>query len=135
MTKDLEKTLIALLSRSILEKDEDIPYRLSAQETALKELKCAAPELGKWIGVCDFPFLIETLLLSDAVFSQEFPGVKLAVEDRKGFANVLEAHCEACAHCHLKRAYDLELQSRVKRAFVENRQAVGKAIASAAGKK
>src|SRR5689334_21231008 len=99
MENDFEKALIALLSRFILEKDEDVPYRLSAQKDALKELECADPTFGKWVGVCDFPFLIETLLLSDAVFSEEFPGVKLSAEQRKEFANAIEAHCETCARC------------------------------------
>lgn len=131
MTNDL----VVLITRSIFAKDDDIRNRLHAHEEALRELSCTDPELGKWIAVCDLPFLIETLVLSDAVFSQEFPGVKLAADERKRFANSLEEHCEICAHCHLKRAYDLELQSRVKRAFAENKQAVGKAIAHAAGEK
>ena len=133
--KDMEKDLVALLSSLIIDKENDTVSRLNAQEIALKELKCMHPELGKWINDCDFPFLIETLVLEDAIFFGEFPDVKLTAEERKEFANALEAHCENCAHCHLKRAYDLEWQSRVNRAFAENKQVIGKAIAHAAGKK
>lgn len=133
MTNDMTNDLVVLITRAILVKDDDIRNRLNTHEDALRELKCTDPELGKWIAVCDLPFLIETMVLSDAVFSEEFPGVKLSAEERKRFAHALEGHCETCAHCHLKRAYDLELQSRVKRAFAENKQAVSKAIARAAG--
>src|ERR687884_2286422 len=95
--KDMEKDLTSLVSRLILDKENDAPSRLDAQENALKELECTHPELGKWIDGCDFPFLIETLTLEDTVFSSEFPEVKLTAEERKEFANALEAHCETCA--------------------------------------
>lgn len=134
MPKDVEKDLITLLSRLILEKDEDAPSRLSEQEDYLKDLKCADPALGKWISDCDFPFLIETLALDAATFSEEFPDAQLTAEERKEFANALEAHCETCEFCHSKRAHDLEWQSDVNRAFAENKEAIGKTIASAAGK-
>ncbi len=135
MTNYSEKDLIAFLSGLIIEKDADVPHRLEDQDAALRELKCTNPAVGSWIDACDFPFLIETLLLSVAVFSQEFPNVKLTAEERREFANALEAHCESCAHCHLKRAYDIELQARVRKVFVENRQAFAKAIGSTAGRK
>jgi hypothetical protein len=135
MTEDMEKELIALLSGSIIEREDDTPSRLSTQEDALKDSKCIEPRLGRWIDSCDFPFLIETLALDDTVFSQEFPNVKLEAAERKRFANDLEAHCEVCTHCHLKRAYDLEWQSRVKRAFADNKQAAGEIITRAIGKR
>jgi hypothetical protein len=132
--KDMEKDLMALVSRLILDKENDTPSRLKAQEDALKELECKHPEFGRWIDGCDFPFLIETLVLEDAVFTGEFPDVKLTAVERKEFANALEAHCETCTRCHLKRSYDLEWQARVDRAFAENKEAIGKALGRAAGK-
>lgn len=132
--KDIEEDFIKLLSSLILEKDADVPSWLSEQENALKDLKCTNTEFGKWITDYDFPFLIETLTLDTATFSREFPNVQWAVEERKDFANALEAHCETCEHCQLKRAQDLEWQSCVNRAFAENKQVIGKAIARAVGK-
>ena len=135
MPKDMGNDLIMLLSSLILDKD-DTASQSSAQENLLKDLKCTDAELlGRWIDNCDFPFLIETLALDAATFSKEFPGAQLTVEARKEFANALEAHCETCERCHLKRAHDLEWQSKVSRAFAENKQVIGKTMASAAGKK
>jgi hypothetical protein len=134
-SKDMQKALFGLLTKCIRERDDDTPFRLAEQEAELKKRKCADPELGTWIDGNDFPFLIETLMLSDAVFSEEYPEVKLPQEERMSFASALEAHCEGCARCGLKRAYDLEWQARVNRALAENREAVGQAIARAAGKK
>lgn len=62
--------------------------------------------LGKWVNDCDFPFVIETLLLSDRVFNQEFPGIRLSEEERKLFARELNAHSKACERCGAKRAED-----------------------------
>jgi hypothetical protein len=134
MPMDMGKDLIALLSGLILGKDKDMPCRLSAQENALKDLECTDPELGIWIAECDFPFLIETLMLDDAIFIEEFPGVQLTAEGRKQFANTLELHSEICPRCHLKRSSDLEWQSNVNRAFADNKEVIGEAIARANGK-
>jgi hypothetical protein len=133
--KDMRKDLLILISRLILEKDEDIPFRLNMQDTTLKDVECTNPELGKWIDGCDFPFLIETLVLDVATFSREFPDVQLTEKERKEFANALEAHCETCKHCSLKRSDDLEWQARVDDTFAENKEVIGKAIARAVGKK
>jgi len=130
--KDMD--LIALLSGFILDKDDDTPLRLSEQENALKDLSCSDESLGVWIEKWDFPFLIETLMLDDAVFSQEFPGVRTTAEERKDLANALEAHCETCPRCHRKRSYDLEWQSRVNRTLAENKKIIGDAITHARGK-
>ncbi|HEX8473044.1 MAG TPA: hypothetical protein VF666_03360 [Pyrinomonadaceae bacterium] len=132
--KDMEKELITSLSKLILERDDDTPWRLTEQEQALDELKCSNTAIGRWINDWDFPFLIETLLLNDAVFAEEFPGVNSTAEERKQLANTLEAHCEDCARCYRKRAYDLEWQVRLKRVFTENKERVGTAIARAVGK-
>jgi hypothetical protein len=84
--------------------------------------------------VNDFPFLIETLTLNDAVFFIEYPTVNLSSEERKRLVSALEEHCEDCARCGRKRAYDLEWQSRVDRAIADNDEAFGRAVARAVGK-
>jgi hypothetical protein len=126
--------LLTLLSTFIVERDEDAPFRLKEQQTKLSETKCTKPDLGKWVDNCDFPFLIETLMLDHTIFVKEFPGVEFPEDERKNFARSLEAHCEDCAHCHLKRSYDLEWQSRIDRALTENRTEIGKALAHHVGR-
>ena len=84
---------------------------LSRDELSLKpritnNLTCSAPVLGKWINNCDFPYVMETLLLSDRIFKQEFPGIQLSEEERKLFARELDEHSKACARCWAKRAED-----------------------------
>jgi hypothetical protein len=132
--EEAETDVIALLSRLILDKDDDTPVRLREQEDALKDLRCSDRRLGVWIEKWDFPFLIETLMLSDAVFSREFPDVRTTAEKRKELAHALEAHCETCPRCHRKRSYDLEWQARVNRVFAENKRIIGKTITNARGK-
>jgi hypothetical protein len=134
MAMDMCEILITLLSKLVRGKDEDATDRLIAQENALEGLVCTAPELGKWIDACDFPFLIETLMLNEAIFIEEFPDVRLTAEERKQFANTLELHSEACERCHSKRSNDLEWQSTVNRAFAENKEVIGEAIGRSNGK-
>jgi hypothetical protein len=134
--RGMETDFFELLTRCIREKDANALVRLAEQEAELKERKCTNPEIGKWIDAVDFPFLIETLMLSDAVFTEEYPKVKLSEEERKRFARALETHCEIdCPHCGLKRASDLEWQNRVNSAIAENKEVIGEAIAHAAGKR
>jgi len=125
--------LMTLLSSLIVQKDEDAAFRLKEQRAKLSETKCTKPDLGKWIDNCDFPFLIETLMLDHSIFVKEFPGIEFPEEERKSFARSLEAHCEDCVHCYLKRSYDLEWQSRVDRALTENRDAIRKTLAHHSG--
>lgn len=83
-------------------------------------LTCSAPVLGKWVSDCDFPFIMETLLLSDHVFKQEFPGIQLSEEERKLFARELDAHSKACGRCWAKRAEDEAWQERTGTALTDN---------------
>ena len=126
--------LLTLLSTLIVQKDEDAAFRLKEQQIKLSETVCTKPDLGKWIDQCDFPFLIETLMLDHTIFVKEFPGIEFPEKERKAFARSLEAHCEDCAHCFLKRSYDLEWQSRVDTALNENRTAIGKALTQHTGR-
>jgi hypothetical protein len=133
-TRDMETNVYELLSKFIREKDDDTPNRLAEQDAELKRLMCTDPVLGRWIEVNDFPFLIETLTLNDAVFSGEYPTVDLSSEERKRLMSALEAHCESCARCGRKRGYDLEWQSRVDRAIADNHEVIGRAVARDLGK-
>lgn len=132
--RDMETNMFELLSKFIREKDDDTPNRLAEQEAELKRLECTDPVHGRWIEVNDFPFLIETLMLNDAVFSIEYPTVSLSLEERKSLVSALEAHCEGCAHCGRKRGYDLEWQSRIDRVIADNHEVIGRAVARAVDK-
>ena len=95
-----------------------------------KDLTCSQPILGRWIDDCDVPFLFETLALPDHVFNQEFPGIQLSQKDRETFAKTLDAHCTECATCNAKKAEDSEWKLRVDKAFVENKQVIGRFLAA-----
>jgi hypothetical protein len=126
----VEADFIQLLARLISESDDDDP----PIERTGKDLTCSQPALGRWIDDCDFPFLMDTLALSDRIFAREFPGIRLSQEEREAFAKVLETHCQECARCHAKQAEDIEWKSRVEKAFAENKQGVGELLVKAAGK-
>jgi hypothetical protein len=117
----VEADLIQLLMRLISEGDSGQP----PIERAGKDLTCSQPKLGRWIDDCDVPFLFQTLALPDDVFDREFPGIRLSQKDRESFAKTLDTHCTECARCNAKRAEDGLWQSRVDKAFVENKQAIG----------
>jgi hypothetical protein len=134
--RDMETELFELISRFIRQKDEDTPFRLAEQEEEVNRLECTDPErLGMWIAGNDFPFLIETLTLSDAVFSEEYPGVRLSFDERKRFASALEDHCERCPRCGARRAFDLGWKAEVDRVLAENKEVIAQTIARSAGKK
>lgn len=132
-SNEMGNDLVAWLYGVIINKDADAPARLGAVEELLKGLKCDDPELGQWIA-CDYPFVIETLRLNDTIFSEEFPGVQLSAAERKSFADAIESHAEACDRCRAKRFADVDWQSSIDSAMTENKEALGKAIARAAGK-
>ena len=134
-SNEMGKDLIAWLCGVIINRDAGAPARLSALEKTLKSLKCDDPELGQWIMACDYPFMIETLRLNDSIFREEFPEVRLSVAERKGFADAVESHAESCERCRAKRLADVDWQSTIDSALTENKEALGKAIAQAAGKK
>jgi hypothetical protein len=128
LLKTKEKDLSAFLNKLI-----------QVQTGATPQIKDASPDctraaFGKWIDNCDFPFLIDTLGLGDAVFAHVFPEVQLSLVERKGLANALEAHCESCGHCREKRTADLAWKSRMERVFAENKKIIRKVLARAVGK-
>ena len=120
-----ETDFIQLLARLISESDDSDP----PIERPGKDLTCSQPILGQWIDDCDVPFLLETLVLPDEIFAQEFPGILLSKRDREAFAKTLTTHCAECARCNAKKAEDIEWKQRVDKALVENKQAIGHILA------
>lgn len=119
-----ETDLIELLARLICESNNEPPIRRTG-----KDLPCSEPNVGKWVQNCDFPFLMETLALPDHIFAQEFPGIELSQKERKAFAKTLEKHCSSCARCNAKQAEDIAWKLRVDETIVDNREAIGEALA------
>jgi hypothetical protein len=117
---------IELLTRLISESDDGDP---PIQRTG-RDLTCSQPNLGKWFDDCDFPFLMETLALSDDVFRQQFPGIKLSQDERQAFGGILETHCTECASCHAQKVESIEWASRIEKAFAENKEAIGDLLLS-----
>lgn len=97
-----------------------VPKIMKQQIT--NNLTCSSPVLGKWVNDCDFPFIMETLLLSDQVFKQEFQGIHLSEDERKLFARELDAHSKACARCRTKRAEDEAWKERTGKALAKRGQ-------------
>lgn len=114
---------IELLARLICESDDPPIQR------AGKVLPCSEPNVGRWVQDCDFSFLMDTLALPDNVFVREFPGIALSQKEREAFAKTLEKHCSDCARCNAKQAEDIAWKLRVDEAIVENREAIGEALA------
>ncbi|HKR13053.1 MAG TPA: hypothetical protein VJT15_13420 [Pyrinomonadaceae bacterium] len=106
LRRDVPLKIIRDLSLFTLYEERLTPKRIT------NNLTCSAPVLGKWITDCDFPFVMETLLLSDRVFKQEFPGIRLSEEERKLLASELDAHSKACTRCRAKRAEDERWKER-----------------------
>src|ERR1041385_62609 len=125
---NMEKNLVELLSKLIVENDDDTRFRFEAQEEALNELKCSQPSLGEWIARCDYSFLIDTLNLSERIFSKEFPELNLPLDQRAQLGEKLAAHAETCPRCFRKRSYDLQCEKCVDKALSENREAIGVAL-------
>jgi hypothetical protein len=129
-TVAVEADFIQLLARLISETDDGAPpFRRTGND-----LTCSLPALGKWVERCDYPFLMDTLALSDNVFGQEFPGIPLSQKDRAAFAKTLDRHCTECAHCHAKKTEDMAWKARVDKAITKNKKAIGDALARTVSK-
>ena len=126
----IDADFIQLLTRLIAESDDgDPPFKRTGED-----LSCSQPHLGQWIDRCDVPFLMDTLALSDQVFGQEFPGLRLSQQERTAFAGTLEQHCQECASCHAKQAEDIAWKLRVEKTIARNKHAIADALAEASGK-
>src|SRR5439155_25540598 len=109
------------LAELMLKSDEDLPWRLDAEDADLQKIKCTDRDIGRWVDSCEVPFLLETLALSDEQFYQEFPTVQsLNSAHREIFARTIVSHCDSCPHCSLKVSRDLEWEGQIDRLLREN---------------
>lgn len=121
MKNDLTDVITDLVFKSA----PDLADRLEAQSEALDEAKCINPLLGQWIDENDVKYLLSTFALSDKDFTERFPAMAHTTEEqRRRVIATFEEHFEHCQHCSLKRAYDLELDARIKQTCRENSDAL-----------
>lgn len=117
MKNDLTNAIADFVFRSA----PDVADRLEAQAEALDEAKCTNPLLGQWVDENDVKYLLSTFALSDKDFAEKFPAMAQTTEaERQRVIAAFEEHFEHCQHCSLKRAYDLELDTRIKQACQQN---------------
>jgi hypothetical protein len=103
--------------------EPDLDSRLVSQAEVLDEIKCTNPTIGKWIDSNDVQYLLAAFALSDGDFAEEFPRMAhLKEHDRKQIIKTFEDHFDHCHHCYRKRGFDLELNSRIERAFRQNKE-------------
>jgi len=106
----------------IRKSDPELTSRLEAQVEAVDELRCTNPAVGKWIDAYDVQYLFAAFALDDEDFAENFPKMaELTQHDRKRILKTFETHLDNCSHCHLKRGFDLEIDSRIERVFRENK--------------
>lgn len=117
MKSNLTNAIAALVFKSA----PDLADRLEAQAEALNEAKCTNPVLGQWIDASDVKYLLSTFALGDKDFAEKFPTMAQTTEaERQRVIAAFEEHFKHCQHCSLKRAYDLELDTRIKQACQQN---------------
>lgn len=104
-----------IIVKLVHQAEPDLDARLEAQDEELLRLKCTNPVLGKWIDAYDVEYLLAAFALNDADFSEDFPKLAhLKQSEREKVVKAFEDHFDHCPHCHLKRGYDLELNSRIE---------------------
>lgn len=117
----MEYDFTNLVVDQLREADPDFESRREAQADALRELPCINPTVGKWIDTYDVQYLFAAFDLTDEDFAETFPKMAdLTQHDRKRILNTFETHIHHCPHCHLKRGFDLELDSRIEKVWREN---------------
>jgi hypothetical protein len=114
--------LIEIMAKLVIESDAALADRLEYQDEVLSESVCTEPMLGKCIDAYDIYDLFELANLSDEDFAQTFPALAhVPAAVRRQVVDVFEKHLESCSHCWLKAAYDRELNARIDRAWLKDR--------------
>jgi hypothetical protein len=117
----MKNDLTNVIADFVFKSAPDLASRLESQAEALDEAKCTNPVLGKWIDENDVKYLLSTFALNDKDFAEKFPATAPTTSaERRQVVAALEEHFEHCQHCSLKRAYDLELDARIKQACQQN---------------
>lgn len=119
MKNDITYTIADLVRRNFL----DLNLRFEAQAESLEESGCISPVIGQWIDAYDVKYLLSALSLGEEAFSERFPGMAHIHEpERLQIVDAIESHFERCPHCSLKRGYDFELDARIKKTCLDNKE-------------
>jgi hypothetical protein len=121
----MKSKIIDAIADLTLQATPDLATRLEYQEEALRDVQCTNPVIGAWIDANDVEYLLSTFDLNDQDFAARFPAMAHSTKSvRQRLIATIEAHCERCQHCSLKRGYDLELDARIEQAGQDNRQSI-----------
>ena len=119
----MEPEISDIIADIVIRANPELKSRLAYQAEALSESECINPIFGRWVDDNDVKYLLSTFALRDEDFAARFPSMAhIGREQRKRVVEAIEEHFERCQHCSLKRGYDLELDSQIKRACSENRE-------------
>ena len=119
--QDLDDFIINLVRAA----EPDLDERLEKQSEALRALECSNPVLGKWIDTYDVEYLLAAFNLNDEDFADDFPEMShLNHHDRSQIIEAFEDHFLHCSRCHLKRGYDLEMNSRIESVYRKHGNAI-----------
>jgi hypothetical protein len=117
----MKSEITDVIAELVLQTTPDLESRLEDQAEALREVQCVNPLLGRWIDAYDVKYLLSTFALTDKDFAARFPSMAhIAMRERQKVVAAIEEHFDRCPHCYLKRAYDLELDARIKQACQQN---------------
>lgn len=117
----MKNDLTDVIADFVFKSAPNLADRLKSQAEALDEAKCSNPVLGRWIDENDVNYLFSAFALSDEDFAEKFPAMaQTTIAERQQVIAALEEHFGFCQHCSLKRAYDLELDARIKQACEQN---------------
>jgi len=119
--KDFDDFIIDLVRAA----EPDLDERLEKQDEELRALECTDPTLGKWITTYDVEYLLAAFNLNDEDFAENFPEMShLNHHDRSQIIEAFENHFQHCAHCYLKRGYDMEMNGRIESVYRKHGNAI-----------
>jgi len=117
----MKSDITDVIADFVLQTAPGLESRLEDQAEALREAKCTDPAVGQWIVASDVKYLLSIFALEDKDFAAKFPTMAhITGPERQQFIATIEAHCEQCPHCSLKRGYDLEWDARIKQSCKQN---------------
>ena len=110
-----------IIAELVRQKNTDVDSRLAYQAEELSEVRCINPLIGRWVDSNAVEYMLSALDLDDEDFAARFPAANVGAAERRRVAAAIEGHLGVCKHCSLKRGYEEELDGRIERACLEER--------------
>jgi hypothetical protein len=118
----MKSDIADVIAELVRQKNPDVDSRLAYQAEELGEVRCTSPLMGRWVDSHDVEYMLSALDLDDEDFAPRFPAAAhVRAEERRRLAAAMESHLGVCKHCSLKRGFEVELDGRIERACLENR--------------